>query len=199
MNHQLRCRCGTVRGQVVRPGVASRARCYCKDCRAFANFLGQADAVLDADGGTGIVATLPRALRFGQGTDALRCMSLSGRGLLRWYAGCCNTPIGNTPRDPRMPYVGLVEACLQSDVPSLESSFGPVRVILHTKSATRPVASAPVRTLVAIAEVMAAVIGARLRGATRENPFFDPTTRAPIAPPRVLTPAERAHATDGHA
>jgi hypothetical protein len=98
-----------------------------------------------------------------------------------------------------MPYVGLVEACLQSDVPSLESSFGPVRVILHTKSATRPVASAPVRTLVAVAEVMGSVIGARLRGATRENPFFDPATRAPIAPPRVLTPAERARATDGHA
>lgn len=199
MNHPLRCRCGTVRGQVVRPGVASRARCYCKDCRAFANFLGQADAVLDADGGTGIVATLPRALRFTQGTDALRCMSLSGRGLLRWYAGCCNTPIGNTPRDPRMPYVGLVETCLQSESPTLEQSFGPVRIVLHTKSATRPVQPAPVRTLVAMVEVMGSVIAARVRGATRDNPFFDPATRAPVAQPRQLSEAERARATDGAA
>jgi len=93
MNHPLRCRCGQVEGHVVRPGPATRAVCYCKDCQAFARFLGHADSVLDAQGGSGIVATQPREVVFARGTEKIACMSLSERGMLRWYASCCNTPI----------------------------------------------------------------------------------------------------------
>jgi hypothetical protein len=195
MNHPLQCRCGTIKGYVVRPGAAKRAVCYCRDCQAFARFLERADTVLDEHGGTAIVATIPKQVRFTQGLEALACMSLSGRGLLRWYASCCKTPIGNTPRDFKIPYVGLIESCLESRSPSLHESFGPVRMVLNTKSARGRVKSTPMSNLVGFPGLMASVIGARLSGAYMHNPFFETEAGRPVAQPRELTKAERERVT----
>ena len=198
MNHPLQCQCGKIKGYVIRPGMAERAVCYCKDCRAFARFLGQADTVLDAQGGTPIVATLPGQVHFLRGLDSLACMSLSDRGLLRWYAGCCKTPIGNTPRDFKMPYVGLVENCLHGDAPSLQESFGPVRAVLNTKSSAEGhVKSTPVSKSLSLLKIMKSVIAARLNGSYRRNPFFETAAGTPIVQPRVLTKTERERVTDG--
>ena len=100
---QLRCRCGAIQGTVDSRHVYGRAVCYCTDCQAFARYLGSQDQVLNRQGGTEIVAILPAAVHFETGLDKLACMSLSDKGLLRWYASCCRTPIGNTPRDRKMP------------------------------------------------------------------------------------------------
>ena len=181
---------------MVRPGMATRGICYCKDCQAFARFLERADTVLDEHDGTALVATLPAQVHFSHGVDALVCMSLSDQGLLRWYASCCKTPIGNTPRDVKMPYVGLIESCLTSNSPTLQESFGPVRMVLNTKDARGPVASTPVRNLVALLGIMKSVIGARLSGAYQRNPFFRAGTDMPVAHPRVLTKAERERVTN---
>jgi hypothetical protein len=194
MNHPLHCLCGTIRGYVVRPGPATRAVCYCKDCQAFARFLKRAELILDEHSGTHIVATVTRNVYLNQGLKALTCMSLSEKGMLRWYGSCCNTPIGNTPRDFRTPYVGLVESCLQSDAPSIEESFGPVRMVLSPRKAKGKVTATPFGNLVPLAGIMKAVIGARLRGALKDNPFFDDKGN-PVASPRTLTPAERAQFT----
>ncbi len=172
MNHPLQCRCGTIKGYVVRPGMANRAVCYCKDCQAFAHFLKRADTVLDEHGGTAVVATLPKHVHFTQGLEALTSMSLSDHGVLRWYASCCNTPIGNTPRDFKTPYVGLIESCLESNSPSLQKSFGPVRMVLNTKSAKGRVKSTPVSNFLAMLGLMKSVIGTRLNGTYKRNPFF---------------------------
>jgi hypothetical protein len=191
--HPLQCRCGKVRGHVERPGMATRMTCYCADCQAYAHFLGLPDRMLDAQGGTAIVAVLPGQVRFEQGLDALACMSLSDRGLVRWYASCCNTPIGNTPREFKMPYVGLVDSCLRSDSPSLAESFGEVQMVLGTRSANGEVKATSAGTLfMAMARLMKSVLGARLRGAYKRNPFFDPQTGKPARVPRELSPAERA-------
>lgn len=195
--HPLRCRCGRLRGQVL-PAATGRARCHCRDCQAFARFLGQEATLLDAAGGTAIVPTLPGRVRFGQGLDALACMSLSPRGLLRWYAGCCHTPIANTPRDMKMPYVGLIEACLPDgavDAPSLTQSFGPVRIVLNASSATQPVETSLLRTALAMVRVLTPVVLARIRKEYRDTPFFDPTSGIPVVRPKVLTQAERERVT----
>ena len=195
MNHPLQCRCGTIKGHVVRPGMANRAICYCRDCQAFARFLERADTVLDENGGTAIVATLPTQVHFSQGLEALACMSLSDHGMYRWYAGCCNTPIGNTPRDFKTPYVGLIESCLASGSPSLQESFGPVRMVLNTKYARGHVKSTPLGNLVAMLGLMRSVIGARLNGTYKRNPFFETEAGLPIKRPRVLTKTEREQVT----
>jgi hypothetical protein len=196
MNHPLQCRCGTIKGYVVRPGMAKRAVCYCKDCQAFANFLKGADTVLDQQGGTAIVATVPQLVHFTQGIEALASMSLSDHGLLRWYASCCNTPIGNTPRDFKTPYVGLIETSLKSDSPSLQESFGPVRMVVNTKSARGRVKSTAVSNLLGMLGLMKSVIGARLAGTYKVNPFFRAETGTPLALPRELTKAERERFTN---
>lgn len=167
MNHPLQCKCGTLKGHVSPPDMANRGVCYCKDCQAFANFLERpGDAVLDELG-----------------------------GLLRWYASCCNTPIGNTPRDFKTPYVGLIHSCLAKRAPSLQESFGPVRMVLQTKSAKGQVKSTPMSNFVTLLRIMKAVFGARISGAYKRNPFFIDGSGAPIRQPRELTKAERAHVT----
>jgi hypothetical protein len=56
MELDLRCSCGRVRGiaRDVAPSTINHCSCYCDDCQAFAHFLGRADAILDAHGGTEI-------------------------------------------------------------------------------------------------------------------------------------------------
>ena len=191
-HHLLRCQCGTVRGSVALPAL-TRAVCYCKDCRAYAFFLQREREVLDDAGGMQAVATLPQRVRFElRGLDALACMSFSERGTLRWYTSCCNTPIGNTPRNPKIPYVGLVHNCLTSD-PSrtLDASFWPLRMRVFTESATRPIAATPLVVLAVMLESAKPLLGARLDGSWRANPFFHADSGEPIRPPRVLGADER--------
>jgi Family of unknown function (DUF6151) len=196
MNHPLQCQCGTLRGYVSPPDMAYRGVCYCKDCQAFAHFLERSgDAVLNELGGTEIVATLPRHVHFTQGNEALVCMSLSDTGLLRWYTSCCNTPIANTPRDFKTSYVGLIHSCLSKRAPSLEESFGPVRMVLQTKSAKGHVKSTPMSNTVTLLKIMKSVIATRMSGNYRRSPFFVGDSGIPIKQPRVLTKAERARVT----
>jgi hypothetical protein len=92
----LRCRCGHVRGVAndVAPDTGFRFVCYCGDCQAFARFLGRPD-VLDTAGGTDIFQMPTGRVKLTAGTDAVRCLHLSGK-VFRWYTDCCQTPIGNT-------------------------------------------------------------------------------------------------------
>jgi len=83
-----------------------RATCYCKDCQSFAYFLGKEKETLNELGGTDIVPASPRCVTFKQGQASLACLQLSPKGLLRWYAKCRNTPIGNTWRNNKLSYVG---------------------------------------------------------------------------------------------
>lgn len=189
--HLIRCRCGAFQAKLTRPRAGVRAVCYCRDCRAFARFLGPPEGMLDAMGGTDIVAVRPRQITFTQGNDRLVCMSLSKGGTLRWYTSCCKTPIGNTPRDVRVSHVGLVHTCLGAEKHSLEESFGPVRMRVNAKSAAgKPPANAPVAFAVAAIRYVAAMAYSRLSGKYRINPFFRPDGQ-PLVAPSVVTPDER--------
>ena len=111
----LRCACGTVRGVArgLSPTRGHRVVCYCDDCQRFAHFLGAAQTILDPHGGTDIFQTSPARLEITAGGDLLACLRLRPRSnVLRWYAGCCRTPIGNTPADPRFVLVGVIHACM---------------------------------------------------------------------------------------
>jgi hypothetical protein len=200
----IRCRCGTLQGTLDPKAAMSRAVCYCRDCQAFARFVergaGQGSAaakaapgpaVMDAHGGTPVVASLPRGLRFTAGTERLACMSLSPKGLLRWYAACCHTPIGNTARDPKMAYVGVIEACIADGAAALDTTLGRSQIRVNTGSALEPVPGTPLGTALAVATIMRRVLGARLGGSWRQTPFFAPGTDRPVAAPRVLAIDER--------
>jgi hypothetical protein len=192
----LRCRCGHVRGMAreISPSAGFRFVCYCTDCQAFARFLARPDA-LDPAGGTDIFQMAAGRVTLTAGTDALRCITLSGK-VLRWYADCCRTPIANTAASPRFPLVALIHSFMgdEADGGSRVDLLGPPLCRLYERSATGPLPSnAPPRpSLATFARRAGKILGWWMRGLGRPHPFFDARTNAPLSAPRVTTPSERA-------
>jgi hypothetical protein len=188
--HPLACRCGTLQGRVLAPRRAmGRGVCYCLDCQAYAHALGHPRDVLDPMGGTDVVAVTPSHVIVDRGRDALACLALGPRGLLRWHTRCCATPVANTPRDWRVAYAGLVHNALASGG-ALDVAFGPARSHVNTGSAHGKPGSTPWRTLGVVAAALAKAGAARVSGSYRRSPFFDAGGK-PIAEPRILTRDER--------
>ena len=193
MKHKLQCRCGYLAGEVSEPHKAIRGVCYCKDCQAYAYALRQEQIVLDSCGGTDVVATQSRYVIFTQGVQSLACLSLTEKGVLRWYASCCNTPIANTLRNHRVPYVGIVHTCLGSNE-EITRAFGPAQMQLHANSASRRPTWKANRKLAALARFATSILLGRLTGSYRSSPFFERKRGNPIVEPRVLSQAELQHA-----
>lgn len=196
MSHRFQCQCGALRGEIAHPSRGVRAVCYCGDCQTYAHLLGEPQRVLDALGGTEVVATLAGDVRFTSETSALACMSLSPRGLLRWYASCCRTAIANTPRNRKLPYVGLVHSCLRQPEP-LERSFPRVHLRVNTGHAKGQPAAYPKLGGMARFGILAArLAAARLAGGYRATPFFDasgePVSPVAVAPRDAVDQARRA-------
>jgi hypothetical protein len=123
MPHDLACRCGAIRELVERDARANHMVCYCADCQDYAHVLGRPD-ILDERGGTEVVQTMPKFVTLTHGADRLACLRMTGKGPLRWYASCCNTPIGNTALTRKIAFVGVVAACLTGQ--PVEETYGPV-------------------------------------------------------------------------
>jgi hypothetical protein len=192
MDHPLQCRCGTIKGRVSDTRSANRVVCYCGDCQAFARVLGQASTTLDAQGGSDIVQTLPKNVTFTQGADALACMRLTPKGMVRWYAGCCKTPIGNTLENSKISFIGLLHNCLEDPQHPLQDSFGAVRTFANPQGAIgdpKPKARGMAAT---IWWFVTTILQARVNGDYQRTPFFK--DGRPIAIPRVISSAERAAA-----
>lgn len=184
MDHPISCKCGAVKGKVLDCKLVNRAICYCTDCQAFAHYLGHASEILDEQGGSDIIQTAPGYLEFTQGLDKLACIRLTPKGLVRWYASCCNTPIGNTMYSNKVSFIGLVHNCLDSA--NLDSSFGPVRAVFNAKSARGDPKPKDMGNFSAILRISAQILGARLNGSYKQNPLFNRTSGTPIAQPKVL-------------
>jgi len=191
--HPLRCRCGRLRGEVAPSSFANRAVCYCRDCQSYAHALDRAAETLDPHGGTEVVATLAVDVRFTDGRDALACLSLTERGLLRWYASCCGTPIANTPRDRKLAYVGLMHNAIDHPPEAGTDRFGPVRLRLSRNTARGTPPPAGPGRIGALLALMVAMVRARLGGTYARSPFFGADGRT-VATPRVLDAAELAAA-----
>jgi len=180
-NRDLSCRCGATRWSVAAIAPGCHVECYCADCQSFARHLRADEVWLDPDGGTESFHTLPRHVRFTAGQENLRALRLGPKGLIRWYAGCCDTPVANTLATPRLPFVGLV-------LRPGQAGFGPLVTKANTGAARRPVRGFGKGR--AIAGLLLRAAGARLTGRHRPNPFFD-AAGAPTVTPRILTLAER--------
>lgn len=192
MTHPLRCKCGAVTGFVDTKARTGHSLCYCRDCQAFIRFLGREADLLDERGGCENIQTLPKDVTFQTGAQHIACMRLSDKGMLRWYAACCNTPIGNTPATRTLPFVGLSRACLENASPSVEQSFGPVWHCTFVEGARGEPKPKPFGLAGLIFWMIGNRLRARFTGGFDQNPFFVTGTDTPIAPPTILTAAERA-------
>jgi hypothetical protein len=192
MSHALQCQCGKVKGLVEHPEQANHAICYCRDCQAFAHFLGQADTVLDERYGSRIVQVLPSNVSIHSGREHLACMRLTSKGLLRWYTSCCHTALGNTMMSPKLAFLGVVHTSLAGGSQAIEKTFGPVRCVVNGESAK----GLPKPKTEGIGRVLwwflSGVLPARISGRYRINPLFNADTSEPVAKPRVLDAEEHA-------
>ena len=180
-NRDFSCRCGAMRWSVAANAPGTHVECYCADCQSFARHLGADDLWLDPAGGTELYQTLPQHIVITTGQESLRALRLGPKGLIRWYAGCCNAPVANTLPSPRLPFVGMI-------LRPGQTGFGPVVTHANTDAARQPVRTSGM--LRAVAGLLGRAIGSRLTGRHRPNPFFD-ADGAPTVTPRILTLDER--------
>ena len=189
----LRCRCGEVEGRVTNasPETVNRIVCYCDDCQAFLHHLGRTD-LLDAHGGTDIVQVAPATLSFHKGDDRIVGVRLSPKGLYRWYASCCKTPLGNTVT-PGIPFVGIVAQGFQGDGHGPDEFFGaPVARILGKYAVGEPPAGSTSMQPSLFFRVARFLLSWKFGGKVWPHPFFDRKTGAPSRPVTVLSSEDRA-------
>lgn len=185
--HRIQCKCGTVSGQLSGNGTSNRVVCYCTDCRAFAHFLGRPSEVLDAQGGTEIVQVAQPRLTFSQGKECLAAVRFSEKGLVRWYAACCKTPIGNTLLNPKVSFIGLIHSSL--DHSRMDADFGKSVAKVNTDTATGEPKPKPNGLFVSILRFFWIVLSTRISGRYRKSELFN-ESGAPIVRPTVLTAEE---------
>ncbi|WP_420587270.1 DUF6151 family protein [Ruegeria sp.] len=101
------CNCGALHGHITANGVKSgtHVSCFCHDCRAAQLYFGQPDP---APGPVDILQMSPEEIRIDSGAEHLALMQLSPKGMLRWYASCCNAPIATTTRTAKFPFAGFI-------------------------------------------------------------------------------------------
>ena len=194
MQHPLRCRCGTIQGFVKNPQRANRVVCYCRDCQAFARFLGSESETLDARGGSEVIQVIPKDVIFNQGVDSLACLRLTDKGMIRWYAACCRTPIGNTLENFKISFVGLLHDCLETADAPLQDSFGPVRSYVNPRGAIGDSKPKSAGMWTTVWWIISRIGKARVSGDYKHTPFFRMDTGKAIAEPHVLSVDERATA-----
>lgn len=190
MTHSIRCHCGKLKGTLNHNQEVNRCVCYCGDCQAFARFLKREHEILDEMGGTSIIQTIPANITFTEGIENLTCMRLTANGMLRWYAACCNTSIGNTLPTPNLSFIGLIHTCLSSDQTSLDKAFGSIRMYVNTKSAIGENKPTAAGVLSGTLRVIGMMLKARFDGRYKQTPFFIMESGTPIVVPKVLNAEE---------
>jgi len=189
---ELRCGCGQVQGRVTNtmPETVNRVICYCDDCQAFLRYLGRTD-LLNANGGTDIVQIAPASLSFHVGDEFITGVRLTPKGIYRWYASCCKTPLGNT-LSPAIPFVGIVVQAFEHGAQRPDDLFGKPRGAVHGKYAVgnTPSGSTGFNPRL-LARALRLILGWRLRGQSWPHPYFDRAKRAPSYSVTTLLQAER--------
>jgi hypothetical protein len=193
----LKCKCGTLQGIADVPASHKGGRfvCLCDDCQAYAHYLGRAQDVLDANGGTDIFPIAPANIKITQGIENLKGCRLSDKGMYRWYAGCCKTPIGNTLASTKTPYVGVCSVIMNypADNRLRDSELGPVSFRLHGRFGIGPLFPGTLQkaSLPVVWSMIRFMTGSILKRQHSPSPFVNPSTGQLRAEPYILTSAER--------
>lgn len=120
------------------------------------------------------------------GAEQIRCVRLSSKGMHRWYAACCNTPIGNT-LSAGGPFVGMIHNFMD-DEGVRDKNIGLVRGYVQTKFAgenlpdERKQSGFPWRLII---RMLSRMLVWKLKGKGKPSPFFDSSGK-PVSEPRVL-------------
>lgn len=132
---KIQCDCGKFQALLKHFPKASPGRlvCYCDDCQSYAKKIGRED-ILDEFGGTEVIPAYPNDFVIQEGKEHLKCFKLSPKGLHRWTAACCNTPIVNTM--PKFPWLGIPRNVYTNADSNALAAFGKVRSRIKGKFKT---------------------------------------------------------------
>jgi Family of unknown function (DUF6151) len=138
-----------------------------------------------------VVQVAPASLSFDHGNEHIVGVRLSPKGLYRWFASCCKTPLGNT-LGPAVPFVGIVAQAFGGGAHEADEVFGEPIGAIQGKYAIgdAPEGSLRVRPGILL-RALRMILGWRLRGKSWPHPYFDRTTRAPNHALATLSRAER--------
>jgi hypothetical protein len=127
-------------------------------------------------------------LSFTQGQHHIVGLQLKPNGLYRWYAKCCNTPVGNT-LTPRIPFVGLLASVFE---PRLDDAVGaPSGAIFGKCVVGGPPPGSTGTNLPLVVQVIRRLLGWWLGRRTWPHPFFSRETGATLYAVTVLSPERR--------
>ena len=178
------CRCGAVRG-VIRKATARQGDfvvCHCTDCQAFANRFDAGDRVFGEDAGTLLYQSRCARVRIDRGREELRCLHLTKEPTLRWYACCCDTPLFNSFKNGKVPYITtLVGNC---ETETRKRLLG--EPIGHLFVDDDPTCTGPVRRMsekALMRRFFVRMVKDFVSGERRWSALFDPETLEPIAAP----------------
>ncbi|MEM8641096.1 MAG: DUF6151 family protein [Cyanobacteria bacterium P01_G01_bin.54] len=185
---ELSCQCGQVQGiaKNIDPKAGTRLVCYCDDCQAFAEHLDQGKDVLDPYGGTEIYQLAPAQIEITQGSEQLRSLRLTEKGLVRWYAACCDMPIANTI-SAAVPFVGLVHS-FRVDSPTTEEILGPIKAHVYGQYAKKPLPEDRKKQSSALKymfKIIPKLLLWKLKGLGQPSPFFG-REGEPMSEPTVV-------------
>lgn len=178
----------------VTPTQGNHLVCYCDDCQRFARHLDSAAPRLDEFGGTQIYQMAPAYVTLTSGLDHLALLKLARKGLHRWYASCCRTPVANTV-SAKLPFAGVHRSFMQlDDASEVSEALGPIRARVmarHASTDPRPhVSEGKVHDGFSLGPtllIMRRMMQWRLHGLQQPSPFYGADGR-PVVKPEVLAP-----------
>ena len=111
----------------------------------------------------------PAHIEVTEGGEHLACMRMSEAGIYRWYASCCNTPVGNTGHYG-LPFIGMIHELIVESADK-EALFGPIKGHVQTKFARSelPASKLPLGSILRFVKIM---LGAKFSRAHKHAPFF---------------------------
>lgn len=193
------CRCGQASMTITVPAksAGTRVRCYCADCQTAARLHENGADMLSEAGGSDIWQTTPDHIEIVRGQEHLKILRLSPKGLFRWHAECCGTPMLNTLPNLKLPIVGAV--LRQSQRAEADRVYGAVTCHAFVSSAI-PGKGGPVKDIGvkrAGAAVLRRMVLAFLSGRARFSPLRQ-QDGTPIAPVEVISRDARRAARPDH-
>lgn len=186
------CTCGTITGTLtnVGPAEGDHVICHCTDCQDLTRYLGRAEQVLDAQGGTSLYQSRCARMTIRSGREQLACVHLTDKPTLRWYAACCRTPLFNSYRNGKIPYITTQLAACDPGVRARLT--GPPLGHLFTEDGTGDTGALPRMSMGRLMRrFFPRMIRDMLSGDRRRCELFDAKTLEPITTPHRLTEQER--------
>lgn len=189
----LKCSCGAITGKAIniRPGKLGRVVCCCGSCQEFARFLEQEEQTLDKFGGTELVQLSQAQVVIENGKENLKSLRVTPKGIIRWYAGCCNTPIANTV-NASMPFAGVLHNFINT-TSDKDSLFGPITHYVQCQDCTsepdypNPAAKFPLDVTL---KIIGRMIIWKVRGLHKPSVFFNDDGN-PVSSPKLIDRIDR--------